>query len=84
MDLAVRVKLKKCEKREEDQDFARELKKLCNMKVTVIPIVIDALSTVTKGLVKGLEVLEIIAQVETIQTTTLLRSARILRRVLKT
>ena len=54
------------------------------MKVTFIPIVIGALDTVTKGLLKGLEDLEIRGRVETIQTTTLLRSARILRRVLET
>ena len=54
------------------------------MKVTVIAIVIVALGTVSKGLVQGVEDLEIRGQVETIQTTTLLRSARILRRVLET
>ena len=53
------------------------------MKVTVIAIVIDALDTVTKELIKGLEDLEIRGRVETIQTTALLRSARILRRVLE-
>ena len=36
-----------------------ELKKLWNIKVTFIPIIIDALSTVTKGLRKGLVDLEI-------------------------
>ena len=65
-------------------DFPRELKKLWNMKVTVIPIVIGALGTVTKGLIQGLKDLEIRGRVETIQTTALLRSARILRRVLET
>ena len=54
------------------------------MKVTVIPIVIGALSSIAKGLVQGLEELEIRGQVETIQTTALLRSARILRKVLET
>ena len=54
------------------------------MKVTVIPIIIDALGTVNKGLIKGLEDLEITGRVETIQTTALLRSARIPRRVLDT
>ena len=58
-------------------------KKLWNMKVTVIPIVIDALGTVTIGLVQGLEDLEITEQVETIQTTALLRLARRLRRILE-
>ena len=54
------------------------------MKVTVIPIVIGTLITVTKGLVQGLEDLEIRGRVETIQTRPLLRSTRILRRVLET
>ena len=48
------------------------------MKVTIIPIEIGANGTVTKQLVKGLEKLEIRGKVETIQTTVLLRSTRIL------
>ena len=44
-----------------------------------IPIVIGALSTVPKGLVNGLDELEISGRAETIQTTTLLRSTTILR-----
>ena len=51
------------------------------MKVTVIPVVIGAVGTITEGMIKGPEELEIRRHVETIQTTSLLRSARILRRV---
>ena len=40
------------------------------MKVTIIPIVIGPFGTVTKGLLKGLEDLEVGGRVETIQTTT--------------
>ena len=40
------------------------------MKVTFIPIVIGAFGTVTEGLIKGLEDLEITGRTETIQTTT--------------
>ena len=54
------------------------------MKVTIIPIVIGAFDTVTKGLLKGLEDLEVGDRVETIQTTALLKTTRILRRVLET
>ena len=54
------------------------------MQMAIIPIVIGAFGTVTKGLLKGLEDLEIEGRVETIQTITLLRTARILRRVLET
>ena len=54
------------------------------MKVTIMPIVIGALDKETKGLLKDLEDLEVGRRVETIQTTALLRTARILRRVLET
>ncbi len=54
------------------------------MKVTIIPIVTSAFGTVNKGLLKGLEDLEVGGLVETIQTTTLLKTAGILRRVLET
>ena len=54
------------------------------MKVTIVPIVIGAFGTITKGLLKGLEDLEVGRRVEAIQMTTLLRMARILRRVLET
>ena len=56
-------------------------KKLWNMRVTIIPFVIGVFGTVTKGLLKGLEDLEVGKRVETIQT--LLRTARILWRVLE-
>ena len=52
------------------------------MKVTIVPIVIGAFETVTKGFLKGLEDLEV--GVETIQTIALLKTARILRRILET
>ena len=54
------------------------------MKVTIVSIVIGTLDTITKGLLKGLEGLEFGGRVETIQMTALLRTARILRRVLET
>ena len=41
----------------------------------VIPTVICALESIPKGLMKGLEDLEIRGQVDTIQTSALLRSA---------
>ena len=71
-------------KRDKYLDLARELKKLWNMKVMVISIVIGALNTVTIGLVQRLEDLEMRGQVKTFQTTALLKSTRILIRVLET
>ena len=58
--------------------------KLWNMKVPIVPIVIGAFGTVTEGLLKGLEDLEVGGRVKTIQTTALLKIARILRRILET
>ena len=78
-----RLKLKECEKKDKYLNLSRELKNLWNMKVTIIPIVIGAFGTITKGLLKGLENLEVGGRVETIQTTALLRMARFLRRVLE-
>ena len=76
--------LKECEKRYKYLDLARELKKLWNMKVTFMPIVIRAFGTATKGLLKGLEYLEAGCWVETTRQTALLKTARILRRVQET
>ena len=54
-----REKIKENKKRDKYLDLARELKKLWNLKVTVIPIITGELGTVPKGLVRELEDLEI-------------------------
>ena len=63
MDFAVpadhRIKLKEREKKDKNLDFARELKKIWNMKLKIIPVVVVAVGTVTKGLLKGLDDLEV-------------------------
>ena len=61
-----RIKLKEFEKKDMYHDIARELKKnkLWNMQVTIIPNVIGAFGSVTKGLLKGLEDLEVGGRVE--------------------
>ena len=64
-----RINLKESEKKDKYLDLARELKKLWNMKVTIVPIVIGALGTIAKGLLKGLEELEFGGRVETIRIT---------------
>ena len=77
-----RINLKESEKKDKYIDLAKESKKVWNMKGTIVQIVIGAFGTITKGLLKGLEELEVGGRVETIQMTALLRTARILRRVL--
>ena len=49
----------------------------------LVNMVIGAFGTVTKGLLKGVEDLKVGGRVETILTTTLLRTARIPRRWLE-
>ena len=61
--------------------FDRELKKLWNMRVTVIPIVVGALGTIPKSMEKRPEEQEIREIIETIQTTILPRSVKKLWRV---
>ena len=76
-----RVKLTENEKRDKYVNLTREVRKLWNIKVTVIPIVSGALGTFTKGLIQGIGNKR---WVKTIQTKELLRSTRMLRRVLET
>ena len=78
-----KVKSKENENRDKYLDLARELKKLWNMKVKMIPSVVGAQGTIPKALVKGLEYLEINGQVDNFQATALQRSTRIPRRVLE-
>ena len=81
-----KVKLEDSEKGDNLLKLAWEvkIKNLWNMKVTLIPIVINVLATVAEGLVKGLEDLKIREGLKIIQNTVLLRSTRILWRVLET
>ena len=78
------IKLKEREKRDKYLDLVIELKKLCNMKMTSIPIVIGAFCIVNKVLLEGLDDLDVGGWAEIIQTAALLRTARLLRRVLET
>ena len=61
------MKIKNKKKSNKYLHLARKLEKLWNMRVAVIPIVTGALETVPKGLVRGLEELEIGGRMETIQ-----------------
>ena len=62
----LRIKLKECERKDKYLDLAWELKKLWNMKVTIVPIMIDAFGTVTEEWSKGLEDLDVGRRVDTI------------------
>ena len=61
-----RINLKEYEKKDKYLERARVLKKRWNMKVTIVLLVIGAFGTITNGLLKGLEDLEVGGRVETI------------------
>ena len=69
------VEIKESKKINKYLDFAIELKKIWNMKKTVIPIVVGIFRTVSKSLGQ----LEITGRIKTIQITVHLGSARILQ-----
>ena len=69
-----RIKLKECEKKNKYHDLARELEKLWNMKVMIVPIGVGAFDAVTNGLLKGLEVFKIGGRVETIQNDSIIEN----------
>ena len=79
-----RVKIKENEKLDKYLDLARELKKLWNMKITVMQMIAGSQGTVFQGLEKRPAEFEIRGRIESNLTTILLRSARILRKVLET
>ena len=72
------------EKEEKYQDLKREIKRIWNMRsVIVVPVIVGALGSITKKLDDWLEKLDITVNGALLQKTTLLGTARILRKVLE-
>ena len=78
-----RVDSKEMEKIEKYQDLVRELKRLWDMKVVVIPIVLGALGTTPKTLQKRMKDIGIETRIGELQKTVIMHTARILRKVLE-
>ncbi len=88
IDIAVpgdsRTSDKEKEKVDKYQDLKREIKRIWNMRsVIVVPVIVGALGSVTKKLDEWLEKLDITINTAILQKTTLLGTARILRKVLE-
>ena len=79
-----RIKLKESEKKGKYLELDREWKKLWNMKVTIIPIVIGAFSAETKGLLRGQEGRKLEEEWRPSKLQHCFRTTRILRRVRET
>ena len=78
-----RVAEKEDEKIDKYRDLAREVSKLWNVKVEIIPVVIGALGTIPKLLESRIKDIGISIKTAQIQKPVLLGTARILRKVLE-
>ena len=77
-----RIEENEKDKIETYQDFGRELQKICNVKVKIIPLVVGSLSAIPKQFGNRLKQIGITVGTTQVQKTVLLGTARILRKVL--
>ena len=68
---------------EKYQDLGRELQKIWNVKVKIIPLVVGSLGAIPKQFGNRLKQIGITAGTTQVQKRVLLGTARILRKVLK-
>ena len=79
----IRIEEKEKDKIEKSQDLRRELQKIWNVKVKIIPLVVGSLGAIPKQLGNRLKETGIKAETGQVQKTVLLGTARILRKVLE-
>ena len=78
-----RLREKEIERNEKHQILKRELKRLWSLKkIVVVPVVVGALGCISKGFSGWIHTLGIKLNVEMVQKSVLLGTARILRKVL--
>ena len=77
-----RIEEKEKDKIEKYQDLGRELQKIWNVKVKIIPLVVGSLGAFSKHFGNRLKQIGITAGTAQVQKTVLLKTARIFRRVL--
>ena len=78
-----RIEEKEKEKIEKYQELGRELQKIWNVKVKIIPLVVGSLGAIPKQFGNTLKQIGIAVRTAQVQKTVLLGMARILRKVLK-
>ena len=78
-----RIEEKEKDKIEKYQDLGRELQKIWNVKVKIIPLVVGSLGAIPKQFGNRLKQTGITAGKAQVQKTVLLGTARILRKVLE-
>ena len=75
--------MRKRKKIEKHQDLGRELQKIGNVKVKIIPVVVDSLGAIPKKFGNRLKQIGITAGTAQVQKTILVGTAKILRKVLE-
>ena len=78
-----RIAEKEKDKTEKYQDLERELQKIWNVKVKIIPLVVGSLGAIPKQFGNRLKQIGITVRTKQVQKTVLLGTARILRKVLE-
>ena len=78
-----RIKEKEKDKREKYQELGRELQKIWNVKVKIIPLVVGSLGAMPKQFGNRLKQVGITARTTQVQKTVLLGRARVFRKVLE-
>ena len=78
-----RIEEKEQDKIEKYQDLRRELQKIWNFKVKIIPLVVGSLGAISKQFGNRLKQIGITVGTAQVQKTVLLGTARILRKVLE-
>ena len=78
-----RIEEKEEDKTEKYQDLGRELQKIWNVKVKIIPLVVSPLGAMPKQFGNRLKQIGITARAAQVQKAAVLGSARILRKVLE-
>ena len=78
-----RIQKKEKDKIEKYQDLRRELQKIWNYKVKIIPLAADSLGVIPKQFRNRLNQIVITAGTAQVQKTVLLGTSRILRKILE-
>ena len=78
-----RIEEKEKDKIEKYQDLGRELQKIWNVKVKIIPLVVGSLGVIPKQFGNRLKQIGIAVGATQVQKTVVLGTARILRKVLE-
>ena len=78
-----RIEEKEKDKIEKYQDLRRELQKIWNLKVKIIPLAVDSLGAIPKNFGNRLNLIGITAGTAQVQKTVLLGKGRTLRKILE-